>query len=72
MKLVCDPNDQDVIRNTAAKAKGFGYYLLFTSFGLVEVSHTITENETNFMKQRVCNLSRSGMKRSPEVGEGET
>lgn len=41
MKLECDWDDQDVIRNTVAKRKGFGCYLLFSPFGLVEVSYTI-------------------------------
>lgn len=58
MKLVCDQNGQDVIRTTVAKAKGFGYYLLFTSFSLVEISYTIIEKETSFMKQRVCSLNQ--------------
>lgn len=54
MKLECDWDDQDVIRNTVAKRKGFGCYLLFSPFGLVEVS----ENKTKFMRLRMFNLNQ--------------
>lgn len=54
MKLVCDLDDQDLIRNKVAKGKDFGFCLLFMSLVWLKTHSQLNEKIKQIFWNQEC------------------